>query len=497
MASPSENQFQLLFESAPGLYLVLLPDLTITAVSDSYLQATLTKRSAILGRGLFDVFPDNPDDPTATGVSNLHASLNHVLKYKTAHTMAVQKYDIRRPDGTFEEKYWSPLNRPVLNEQGEVVYIIHRVEDVTERKKIDQLLKESEERYTTLFNSIDEGFCIIEMIFNEQRKPVDYRFLVINASFERQTGLIDAVGKRMREFAPNHEEHWFEIYGQIALTGESMRFENRAEQLSRWYDVYAFRFGEPENLQVAILFKDITERKKAEESISQLNKELEAFTYSVSHDLRAPLRIIDGYADILIEDYKAILGEEANRTLGIIKSNATRMGQLIDDLLNLSRVGRKELIVEMTDMNKLVKEVIDEQHILNSSIVPILKLKKLEPAMCDSSLIRQVWVNLISNAIKYSGKQLQPVIEIDSFSRDNDIVYTIKDNGVGFDMKYADKLFGVFQRLHKVTEFEGTGIGLALVNRILLKHGGKIWAEAEKDKGATFFFSLPVLTINR
>jgi PAS domain S-box-containing protein len=351
-------------------------------------------------------------------------------------------------------------------------------------EEIEQL-KLNEEKYRTLFNSIDEGFCIIEMIFDDQDKPIDYRFLVINDSFEKQTGLRDAVGKRMREFAPNHEEHWFETYGRIALTGESIRFENRAEQLHRWYDVYAFRYGEPRHFQVAILFKDITENKKAQEQLQELNKELESFTYSVSHDLRAPLRIIDGYADILMTDHQDKLDAEGNRVLGVIRSNTRRMSQLIDDLLNLSKIGRKDLAFQLTDMNKLVREVIDEQQ-----NIPPIKVNDLEPAKCDSSLIRQVWINLISNAIKYSSKQPQPVIEISSVANANEIVYSIKDNGVGFDMKYAENLFGVFQRLHKASEYEGTGIGLALANRILTRHGGKIWAEAERDKGATFYFSL-------
>ncbi|MEQ1675415.1 MAG: PAS domain S-box protein [Chitinophagaceae bacterium] len=245
-----------------------------------------------------------------------------------------------------------------------------------------------------------------------------------------------------------------------------------------------------DGLLVSAAIRDITERKKSEEAITQLNKELESFTYSVSHDLRSPLRIIDGYADILITDYKDKLDNEGNRVLGIIKTNARRMGQLIDDLLNLSQVGRKELTRHLTDMKRLVSSVIGEQ-LSYPGCRATIKQGNLEPVLCDSSLIRQVWINLISNAIKYSGKQEQPFIETGSERKGEDIVYFVKDNGVGFDMKYAGNLFGVFQRLHKITEFEGTGIGLALVSRILAKHNGKIWAESEPGKGAVFYFSLP------
>ncbi|HKB45245.1 MAG TPA: ATP-binding protein, partial [Chitinophagaceae bacterium] len=234
--------------------------------------------------------------------------------------------------------------------------------------------------------------------------------------------------------------------------------------------------------------------KKVIERTSQLeavNKELEAFTYSVSHDLRAPLRIIDGYTEILVSDYQKKLDEEAKRMFGIITGNVRKMGQLIDDLLNLSQTGRKELLLYPANMNKLVQSVIDEQLSLNGEKPADIKIEILLPAECDSRLLQQVWSNLISNAVKYSGKQEHPVIHINSFRQGGEIVYQIKDNGVGFDMKYAGQLFGVFQRLHKATEFEGTGVGLALVKRIVAKHNGRVWAESEPGKGATFFFSLP------
>ena len=405
MAANSEQHFRQLFEAAPGLYLVLLPDFTITAVSDNYLKATMTSRENITGRGIFDVFPDNPDDPEATGVSNLRSSLMHVRDHKETHTMAVQKYDIRRPDGSFEERFWSPLNKPVLDDEGNLIFIIHRVEDVTE-------------------------YIIKEKINQEKTRLIS----------EMET----------------------EIY-------------KRAQEIQSYNDR---------------LTKEIDERKLAEQAISQLNKELESFTYSVSHDLRAPLRVINGYADILLEDYRSKLDEEANRQLQVIKTNAVRMGQLIDDLLKLSRIGRQELTIHHTDMYGLVKTIIAEQVQLNM-LPHKITLEHLAPATCDSSLMRQVWINLISNAVKYSAKQASPEVIISSAQKDGMIIYRVSDNGVGFDMKFADKLFGVFQRLHNIKEFEGTGIGLALANRIISKHGGSIWADAKLGEGATFSFSLP------
>ena len=235
------------------------------------------------------------------------------------------------------------------------------------------------------------------------------------------------------------------------------------------------------------------ERKVKDRTIQfeEANKELESFSYSVSHDLRAPLRIINAYTEFLKSDYTDNLDPEARKMLDAISANARKMGRLIDDLLNLSRMGRKELVVNNVDMTGLVESVIKEKELFETNET-VIKIGELHPARCDRSLISQVWINLISNAIKYSGKKEKPVIEISSTKTPFEIVYSVKDNGVGFDMKYAGKLFGVFQRLHKATDYEGTGVGLALINRIVLRHRGRVWADAAVDKGATFYFALPV-----
>jgi light-regulated signal transduction histidine kinase (bacteriophytochrome) len=251
--------------------------------------------------------------------------------------------------------------------------------------------------------------------------------------------------------------------------------------------------------------RDITGRKHAEQAIRQLNtdlerkagqlevanRELEAFSYSVSHDLRAPLRAIDGYTRILVEDYEEKLDAEGRRICGVISAEARRMGQLIDDLLAFSRLGRKEMFASRIDMNALAESVFAELVQPPDRERIDFQLSKLPAARGDLALIHQVWVNLLSNAIKFTSKKDRPVIEIKGKQTREENIYLVRDNGAGFDMEYAGKLFGVFQRLHGESEFEGTGVGLAIVQRIIRRHGGRVWAEGAVEKGATFYFSLP------
>jgi signal transduction histidine kinase len=233
--------------------------------------------------------------------------------------------------------------------------------------------------------------------------------------------------------------------------------------------------------------------KKVQERTAQLeavNKELEAFSYSVSHDLRAPLRSITGYATILKEDYASKLDDEANRVTDKIISNARKMGLLIDDLIAFSQMARKELRHQSVNMQRLVESCMEELLQNESANKYKILVHPLLPCVGDEALIKQVWINLISNAIKYSSKKSAPSIEIGSKNGTSMNEYYVRDNGAGFDMKYAHKLFGVFQRLHSNKEFDGSGIGLALVKRIINRHNGDIHAEAAVGEGATFYFSL-------
>jgi signal transduction histidine kinase len=253
-----------------------------------------------------------------------------------------------------------------------------------------------------------------------------------------------------------------------------------------------------------VIYKEIGRRNLAEQNLAQVNRmleqktvelsetnvEVESFAYSVAHDLRAPLRHIAGYSNVLIEDYGPCVDAVGQRHLKKIADGAQKMGHLVDDLLSLSKVGRQELSLEDTPLGPLLGEVVEELSPEYAGREIDWQIAALSNAECDPGLIKQVFINLVSNAVKYSRRREQAVIQVGETMQNGERVIFVKDNGAGFDMQHSGKLFGVFQRLHKTGDFEGTGVGLAIVQRIIRKHGGRIWAEAEIDRGATFFFTL-------
>lgn len=237
---------------------------------------------------------------------------------------------------------------------------------------------------------------------------------------------------------------------------------------------------------------ELEERVEARTSqLEAANRELESFSYSVSHDLRAPLRAITGFSNLLWEDHKERLDEEAQRKLGIIRGQADRMGVLIDDLLAFSRLGRKSIEPVTLDMAEMARASFDRLRRDASDGDVELRVGRLPPAIADRNLIEQVWTNLLSNAIKFSSKIDRPVVEVGAIVEEHEHIYYVRDNGAGFDPRYRSKLFGVFQRLHDESEFPGTGVGLALVQRIVTRHGGRVWADGRPGDGATFHFSMP------
>jgi len=233
------------------------------------------------------------------------------------------------------------------------------------------------------------------------------------------------------------------------------------------------------------------ELEAANRELGAANKDLESFSYSVSHDLRAPLRAIDGYSSMLEKDHAAALDGEGKRLLSVVRESSLRMGRLIDDLLAFSRLGRQAPVKERFDTGALVRGVLGELRIAEEHPAAVVALGGLPPSWGDRALLKQVWTNLISNAVKYSSGRPAPRIEISGSESADETSYRVKDNGAGFDMRRYDKLFGVFQRLHAESEFPGTGVGLAIVQRVVTRHGGRAWAQGRPGEGAEFFFSLP------
>ena len=289
----------------------------------------------------------------------------------------------------------------------------------------------------------------------------------------------------------------------------SLEYPCHSPQAQRWFLMTVTPFGADAERGAVITHLDITARKAAEAEIRRLNlgleqrvserteqleaanKELEAFSYSVSHDLRAPIRAVHSFVRIFQKDHANQLDAEGNRLLEVVRDEAIRMGRLIDDLLAFSRLGRQHAEHVPIDMTALARAEFEHQTMVDPDAAPRFDLKPLPPAQGDPAMLRQVFANLLGNAVKFTRHQSAPVIEVGG-ARENGLnTYYVKDNGVGFDDKYAHRLFGVFQRLHTQDEFEGTGIGLALVQRIIHRHGGQVRAESKPGAGATFYFTLP------
>jgi signal transduction histidine kinase/DNA-binding response OmpR family regulator len=414
----SVPDFRLLFQSAPGLYLVLDPDLNIVAVSDAYLRATMTKREVILGRGIFDVFPDNPQDPSATGVRNLRTSLERALREKVSDAMAVQKYDIRRPEsegGAFEQRHWSPVNSPVLGPNNQVLYIIHRVEDVTEFVRLKQ-----------------EGMA------NEK----------LAEDLRTRTGRMEA-----------------EIYQRATEVQEANR---RLEATNR-------------------------ELRKAKEEAERGSKFKDQFLSTMSHELRTPLNAVLGFSDLLSDESYGPLNERQKRYVNHIHTGGKHLLTLISDILDLSKIeaGRMELATENLSLEVAFAEALSvmrplsdkKSHKLSHRVRPGLVVR------ADATRFRQVLMNLLGNAIKFTPDG--GLIELNASSVGENVRIEVRDNGPGIPPEEQKHIFEAFYRLRESgARTEGTGLGLAITHRLVELHGGELSLESEVGRGSCFHFML-------
>jgi PAS domain S-box-containing protein len=381
--------------------------------------------------------------------------------------------------------------------------------ELTERKRAEAELRESEQNYRMLFESIDEGFCTIEVLFDQNEKPVDYRFLKISPSFEQQTGIKNAAGKRMREIAPEHEENWFEIYGRIALTGEPIRFESEAKQLGRWYDVYAFRVEDPKRRRVGILFNDITERKGAEAEARDSERryrELEAelahatrlatmgeLTASIAHEMKQPITssILNAKAALSWLDRPTPELDEVRQALGGVINNGNRASDVIERIGDLVKKAppRRALL----EINGAIREVIELTHgeAVKDGVAVEMRLSEELPLIeGDRVQLQQVILNLIINAIQAmsatsDGSRQLLITTVKANS--GDVLVAVEDTGPGLTSEALQHIFQPFV----TTKPGGLGLGLSICRSIIEAHGGRLWASSNEPRGAIFQFTVP------
>jgi PAS domain S-box-containing protein len=415
-----------------------------------------------------------------------------VPKQGTLRSLLTAKYPWRDADGT-------------------ILGVIGISRDISDRKQNEEVLRRSEERYRSPFELIDEGFCIIEMLFDEHDRPIDYRFLEINPAFARHTGLEQALGKTARQLLPNLEEHWFEIYGNVALTGEPYRFEQGSEVMNRWFDVFAFRFGQPEQRKVAIRFKDISERVRAEAErdrvlerervarteAEQANRIKDEFLAVLSHELRSPLNPILGWTKLLQSGrLDAAKTEEA---LSTIERNAKLQSQLIEDLLDISRImrGKLSLNSEPTDLALVISAAAETVRLAAEAkqIQIEMSLASKVPLISgDPGRLQQVVWNLLSNAVKFTPDHGRIDIQLTQVGHQARL--QVIDTGKGIAPGFLPFVFEYFRQEDGSTtrKFGGLGLGLAIARQIVEMHGGTISASsAGEGKGCTFTVRLPLL----
>ena len=499
----SEVRYRRLFEAARDGILIVDPATRKITDANPFMSELLGySHDELLGRELWEIGLLKDEKASRSAFRELQRK--HFIRYED---LPLQNKAGHRHEVEFVSNLY--------DEDGHTV-IQCNIRDITERKRTEEALRQSEERYRTLFNSIDEGFCVIEILFDGNGKPVDYEFLEVNPSFEKQTGMRRAVGKRMREIAPDHEAHWFEIYGNVALTGQPVRFVNEARALNRWFDVYAFRFGGKESRKVALVFTDITERRRAEQALLTAKNEigrhaleleqvvtertlklretigeLEGFSYSVSHDMRAPLRAMQSFAAFLVEEYGDKLDRQGNNYLEQIKRSAVRLDRLIQDVLSYTRILHAPLPMEPVDLDRLVRDIV-ETYPHAQLIRPQVEIKGALPAVVgNEALLTQCVSNLLSNAVKFVSPGTTSHVEISAETADDGWIRVgFKDNGIGIARENHSRIFRWFERIHPSSEYEGTGIGLTIVRKAIERMGAQVGFESELGCGSNFWIQL-------
>jgi PAS domain S-box-containing protein len=514
LLNENNERFRTIVRNAPEAVVIIDQDSIIREWNPRAESIFNWKFEEVAGKPLHEIIiPPHLREAHLRGINHYLKTGEGPVLHKPIEMPALRK------DGT---EFPAGISISPFNHKGKKLFVGF-ISDITERKETEKQIKQlnaalgqrvvertdelhkSEEKYRYIFENNPMPMWVISL--------ADFHFMDVNEAAIYHYGYSreEFLSMTALDIRPDDErDRFFHIdrNNQFTTTPSVWRHIKKDGTVI-YVEVSAHAIDIDGKKARIVLSNDVTERRKMEDEINNLNRDLEervarrteelqlandeldAFTYSVSHDLRAPLRAINGYAQILMEDYSEKIDAEGVRTLDVIVNNAKRMAQLIDDLLDFSRLGKLNVVKVSVDMNALATSIADELKNQQSKKEVEITIKPLPAVYGDSSMLKQVMTNLISNALKYSAKKETSVIEIGSYKENSNIVYYVKDNGSGFDMQYYEKLFGVFQRLHSMKEFEGTGVGLALVKRIITKHGGSVWAEGKIDNGATFYISLP------
>jgi PAS domain S-box-containing protein len=494
----SEEKYRLIADNADDWVYWIAPDGNLRYISPSCERVTGYSPAEFIA---------NPELIEAIVHTEDKESAEH-LSEKVLDKIDSDRLEFRIITKSGETRWISHTCSPIYNIDGEYVGRRATNRNITERKRAEAAVRESEEQFRTMANAMSQLAWIAKAdgyIYWYNRRWYEYTGTtpeqmegwgwqsvhdpaVLPQVMENWTNAIASEKPFDMEFPLRGADGRFRIF----LT-RVQPLRDTSGQIVQWFgtntDVDMLKRAEEKIHQLNAELEDRVAERTAQ--LEAANKELEAFSYSVSHDLRAPLRHASGYVDLLVKRFNPDLPEKAQHYLTAIADSVHQMGMLIDDLLQFSRTGRTELRRSNSDMNAILKEVLESvRHDTVGRTIEWI-VPNLPPTFCDGAMLKLVWTNLLSNAVKFSRTRRNTRIEIGSRQEKTESVFFVRDNGVGFDMQYAHKLFGVFQRLHSTDEFEGTGIGLANVRRIISRHEGRTWAEAELDKGATFYFTLP------
>lgn len=495
-----EEKINRFFMQTPvGVILFRGTDYVVDLANEKELEILGKQANEVVDKPIFEVFPELIEQGFKT-------TLDEVYRTGKPFTAREVPYYLSNLDAT---RFYNYILQPLRDVSGLTEGVIGVSTDVTELVTARNQLNENFQKYHALFESMKQGFCIIQMIF-EGNTAVNYRFIEVNPAFEKQTGLVNAIGKTMKDFAPDMENFWFDIYGKVALTGEEVVFDAGASMLGRWYEVNAFRIGNPDELKVAVLFSDISERRMAEQGhqlfarelqqkvaertreLERSNHELEQFAHVVSHDMKEPVRKIQTFISVINEHGGP--DQTMSRYLGRIEQAASRLENMITGILQYSKADDVHQF-HSVDLNELIYNITCDLELMIEEKKAQINIAPLPVIFGSEILLHQLFYNLLYNSLKFSCLHRSCIIEITATPAEmagkEFVNITIKDNGIGFEPEMNEKIFGKFMRLNSKDKYEGTGLGLALCRKIVDRHSGFITASGKPDEGATFSVLLP------